>query len=386
MGLKIKDEITDFQRSFIATIKARSKKYLGWGIEEIEKDVGKNYDKEKAKSYVSLVLSHALGIAKGGSLNDKFRNSGINIKTIPLKHDLRIKEDMSFRNYDYMKVVNEDWENSKFKKEIEILLLLVHRLPSKDAKKEEAIFDFVLPVIPTDEDIEIMKKDWLEIVKIIKDGNADKLKAGTGKIVHTRPKAPNSKKVIEAPGGYKVVKKCFWIRKDYFQKILNDFQENEDFNDPMIAIDTYEVHENIRVNTKILRVIRDTKITTELKQKYEHRCQICGERITIFDGKQIKYYCEAHHLKPLAQIHDGPDIKENIIILCPNHHVEFDYGVIAIDPNDSQTIVHKDKNNQYNERKIESKHTIAAEFLKYHFDLFIGKIKDVNEKMSDYLK
>ena len=28
--------------------------------------------------------------------------------------------------------------------------------------------------------------------------------------------------------------------------------------------------------------------------------------------------------------HNGPDVKENIIILCPNCHVKFDNGVIDI--------------------------------------------------------
>ena len=384
MGLKIKDDITDFQKSFIATIKARSKKYIGWRIEDIELDLGLNYDKN-GKSYARMVLNHVLGITSDGALYDQYMSSGLNIKSIRCKPGFKVIYAMSFRYYDYMEIIKEDWESSTFRNEVNKLLFLILTLPKKDSPQKDAYFDSIILHIPSESDLEIMKKDWLSIVNMIRDERANELKGKEGEIVQTRPKSKNSKVRIKAPGGLMEVRKCFFIRTNYLQKILDNYQENEDFNDPMIAIDTYEVHENIRVNTKILRVIRDTKITTELKQKYEHRCQICGERITIIEGKKIKYYCEAHHLKPLAQIHDGPDIKENIIILCPNHHVEFDFGVIAIDPNDSQTIIHKDKENQYNGRKIETRHKIATEYLKYHFDLFIGKISRKNGSMDEFL-
>ena len=39
---------------------------------------------------------------------------------------------------------------------------------------------------------------------------------------------------------------------------------------------------------------------------------------------------QAAHIRPLGRPHDGPDIPENILCLCPNDHVRFDYGVIFI--------------------------------------------------------
>ncbi|MCX5892441.1 MAG: HNH endonuclease, partial [Deltaproteobacteria bacterium] len=38
-----------------------------------------------------------------------------------------------------------------------------------------------------------------------------------------------------------------------------------------------------------------------------------------------------HHIKPLGSPHDGPDVRENILCVCPNHHVMLDYGVIELD-------------------------------------------------------
>ena len=88
-----------------------------------------------------------------------------------------------------------------------------------------------------------------------------------------------------------------------------------------------EDEEPYRVNQNIKRIIRDTKIIKELKALYDNTCQICSCKIKIDTNK---YYSEGHHIKPLGSPHNGPDVKENIIILCPNCHVKFDNGVIDI--------------------------------------------------------
>ena len=60
----------------------------------------------------------------------------------------------------------------------------------------------------------------------------------------------------------------------------------------------------------------------------KHKCQICGMTLTIKDGKP---YAEAHHIKPLGNPHNGPDVRGNILCVCPNHHVLLDYGAIKLD-------------------------------------------------------
>jgi hypothetical protein len=78
-----------------------------------------------------------------------------------------------------------------------------------------------------------------------------------------------------------------------------------------------------RVETTTLRIIRDTNLSRRIKVMHKFECQICGLSIELSDGKR---YAEAHHIKPLGQPHNGPDIAENIVCLCPNHHAEMDLG------------------------------------------------------------
>lgn len=76
------------------------------------------------------------------------------------------------------------------------------------------------------------------------------------------------------------------------------------------------------------RVLRDTPLARKIKLLHENRCQLCGSAVQI--GQNMSY-AEAHHVIPLGVPHNGPDTPDNIIVLCPNHHVLCDYGAIRLD-------------------------------------------------------
>jgi len=118
-----------------------------------------------------------------------------------------------------------------------------------------------------------------------------------------------------------------------------------------------------RVTTKVSRIIRNTTIIKELKTKYKNKCQICGKQIKLPNGS---FYSEGHHLKKLGGTYKGPDIPSNIIIVCPNHHTEFDYGSIAIDPK-THLIVDIDKSSEYNGKPLAyERSNLDNSFLAFH--------------------
>lgn len=41
---------------------------------------------------------------------------------------------------------------------------------------------------------------------------------------------------------------------------------------------------------------------------------------------KVAPYAEAAHIRALGSPHNGPDVIENVLCLCPNHHVLFDNG------------------------------------------------------------
>ncbi|WP_046226981.1 HNH endonuclease [Paenibacillus dauci] len=114
------------------------------------------------------------------------------------------------------------------------------------------------------------------------------------------------------------------------------------------AIDILEPIDTVREETTVYRILRDTYLARRLKQLHNNECQICGESIKLSNQN---FYSEAHHIKPLGKPHNGPDIAENILVLCPNHHVQCDYGAINLN---------------INTLKIVNGHKISNEFIKYH--------------------
>ena len=85
----------------------------------------------------------------------------------------------------------------------------------------------------------------------------------------------------------------------------------------------------LRIETTIQRIVRDTSLGRKVKALHDYSCQICGVRLDCVGGP----YAEAAHIKPLGAPHGGPDSLDNLLCLCPNHHVMFDRGALYIDDN-----------------------------------------------------
>jgi predicted HNH restriction endonuclease len=92
-----------------------------------------------------------------------------------------------------------------------------------------------------------------------------------------------------------------------------------------------------KIQTTTLRRVRDTKKAEQLKRTYSNQCQICNYS---FPEYVEKGYSEVHHVWPMAE--KGDDDFDNMLVLCPNHHTEFDYGVIQFSERDSSKIQHLD--------------------------------------------
>lgn len=73
---------------------------------------------------------------------------------------------------------------------------------------------------------------------------------------------------------------------------------------------------------------KDKQIVDLFKKVNNYKCQFpnCDSLVMKADGIN---YVEVAHIKPVNQ--GGQSILGNIIVLCPNHHKEFDYGDLNID-------------------------------------------------------
>ena len=72
---------------------------------------------------------------------------------------------------------------------------------------------------------------------------------------------------------------------------------------------------------------RDRKKAAVLKQHYDNTCIFCGTRLQVSEDN---FYSEAAHIRGLGEPHNGPDKVSNMLVLCPNHHLQFDRGMLRL--------------------------------------------------------
>lgn len=127
----------------------------------------------------------------------------------------------------------------------------------------------------------------------------------------------------------------------YMQKVLlnenaqKEVQNGDEIEQEEIALtfqskSKEEIIEELRNSTSIEPTIiiingkaykRDNKLIAQIKFVRDYKCQICSSYILKANGKK---YIEAAHITPKAL--RGSEQPSNIILLCPNHHKEFDMG------------------------------------------------------------
>jgi predicted HNH restriction endonuclease len=118
--------------------------------------------------------------------------------------------------------------------------------------------------------------------------------------------------------------------------------------------------EPARTQRVVDELVRDPSLVRELKSLYDSTCQLCGAQRRQGPGTR---YAECHHVRPLGDPHCGPDTKPNLLVLCPNHHVDFDYGMVRVDPR-SLAVAHAYDSTVHAE--LETRHEVGEAYLRYH--------------------
>ena len=118
---------------------------------------------------------------------------------------------------------------------------------------------------------------------------------------------------------------------------------------------------------------RNSTIASCLKEKYNHKCQVCGIQLST----PIRYKSEAHHIQPYNEIHKGDDCWSNMLVVCPNCHLQFDELYYAIEP--ITLVIHCfDETNVFHGTKIKLQpgHQLESKYLEYAWNRFL-KMKSV---------
>ena len=210
---------------------SKFKPFYGKTEEEIVK-ILKIEINTKAKSFFANLTKAILGIELDKEI-EEFEKAEIIVKTVRLKENDLPKEDISFPNFKYQEIVNQEWEDSDFKDILEHKFLFVFFQFENEKLILRKVKFWNMPYL----DLIEVEKVWTktkqivtkgEIVKEIKTNKNGKEIRFTNfpskkfsSISHVRPHATNALDAYELPKKDKLTeqneytKHCFWLNNTY---------------------------------------------------------------------------------------------------------------------------------------------------------------------------
>jgi hypothetical protein len=121
-----------------------------------------------------------------------------------------------------------------------------------------------------------------------------------------------------------------------------------------------------RQNREVQAQVRDRKKAAALRRHYKNTCAFCETRLQVGPAR---WYSEAAHVKPLGKPHNGPDRTSNMLVLCPNHHLQFDRGVLQLRKTKEGFVIHSQiAGDPLHGRALTLSHSLDGEFVLYHWN------------------
>lgn len=210
-------------------ILSKFEKYKGKSVQQIINETQVQLN-PKAKNFTASFTKALLGIELDKKI-EEFEKADIITKTVRLKENNMPKEDISFPNFKYKEIINEEWNDSEFKSILEHKFLFFFLKINGD----DLIFETAKFWNMNYRDIEEAKKVWDRTIEIINNGEIVKFIDDKGRrhtnfpskkfssIAHVRPHGLNSNDTYDLPitdkltGFTAYTKHCFWLNNSFIK-------------------------------------------------------------------------------------------------------------------------------------------------------------------------
>ena len=204
-------------RTFEESVLDGFKTFLGLTLGEAAKNLGY---RRPPKGYKGFHREVARRILLGGAIKlSALDIKDIEMKTIRVNKDWKPREAMSFPNFKYLEIVNERWEDSSFCVKLEKrFLFVVFRTDELGVERLAKVFYWNMPY----QDRREARRVWLRTKKCVAKDARCLPTSSDSHVAHVRPKARNSGDRELTPQGAKLVRKCFWLNRDYIASVLKD--------------------------------------------------------------------------------------------------------------------------------------------------------------------
>ncbi len=205
--------------TFEQVVHERFKPYLGLRATDIGGRLGLSIAPH-AKNYFAVLTKRILGISPDKQVAE-FEKAGIVVRTMRLRSNGTPKEDVSFPAFDYIDLVQQEWQESDLREQLtRRFFFVIYELEDNGSPRLCRTQFWTMPV----PDVEKFGRSCFEETKRrIIEGNADDLpKKSENAACHVRPHGRDAKDVIPLPGGGSAVRKSFWLNSSYLARQLAD--------------------------------------------------------------------------------------------------------------------------------------------------------------------
>jgi hypothetical protein len=123
-----------------------------------------------------------------------------------------------------------------------------------------------------------------------------------------------------------------------------------------------------RQTREVQAQLRDRRKAAALRRHYDNVCNFCQQKLQVGFSH---WYSEAAHIRPLGKPHNGPDRISNMLVLCPNHHLQFDRGVLRMRKAKEGFVLYSEViGDPLNGQPVMLDHEIDDGFVSYHWNWF----------------
>lgn len=229
------------------------KPYVGLSLTEIDALLEEPVQREGNKQYIRSYTSRMMKVQQSylDSL-EEFEKANIQIKTIRLTKNGKLKESMSFPTFDFIEVANEDWETSELREMLSSTkFLFVVFKEVDDSKKEYEFLGVKLWNMPVFDLEGRVKQVWEKTHSILNDDLVLNVKSNRvtnnftnisdNLIAHVRPHAKDRTVTNSLPAsttiriesndnsvdlnylrGHRFTRQCFWLNASYILSVLKE--------------------------------------------------------------------------------------------------------------------------------------------------------------------
>ncbi|OYX39797.1 hypothetical protein B7Z00_00020 [Candidatus Saccharibacteria bacterium 32-50-10] len=202
-----------------ALVSSKFSPYIGKTIDEISEILSFYKQGKNDKGFGKSLVMRMLGTTK--RTLPEFEKAGVETKIITLNRSGTPTEYISFPTFDYMKIVDENWEESSFSEKLESKFLFV--VFETDSDKKVRLHKAVFWNMPY-EDREEARRVWELTKQRVLNGQAENLpKISESPVAHVRPHgANNTTALFPTPQGKPMPRMGFWLNKSYVAEQINN--------------------------------------------------------------------------------------------------------------------------------------------------------------------